>query len=106
MATNVLYRGRRIAHRVSEATVTELPFWDRVSLGKRFGVKPGTIKQYEVDSGPGGRYERDPFPKRDGTVNRGPWWRLERLPEFEEWFTRLRDRKGVGGRPRKAQPSE
>lgn len=77
------------------------PFLDRARLAEVFGVKPGTIKQYEVDSNPGGRFERDPFPKRDGTVNRGPWWDLERLQEFEAWFGRHRDRSGVGGRPPK-----
>lgn len=97
----VIYRGRRTAHRVSEAALENLPFLDRASLAAKFGVRPGTIKQYEIDSKPGERFENDPFPKRDGTVNRGPWWRLERLPEFEAWFARVRDRKGVGGRPPK-----
>lgn len=81
--------------------MADMPFLDRAGVAKRFGVKPGTIKQYELDSKPGGRFESDPFPVRDGTVNRGPWWGLGRLPEFEAWFARVRDRTGKGGRPRK-----
>jgi hypothetical protein len=78
-----------------------MPFLDRARLGEIFGVKPGTIKQYEIDSRPGQRFEKDPFPQRDGTVNRGPWWAADRLPEFEAWFARVRDRTGKGGRPPK-----
>lgn len=81
-----------------------LPFLDRTAVAKIGGVKPGTIKQYEVDSKPGGRFANDPFPARDGTVNRGPWWSLSREEEIRAWFLRHPRRTkgdGIGGRPRK-----
>lgn len=101
MSGSVTYRRRRNAHRVSEAPPVDMPFLDRDAVARHFGVKKLTVKQYETESRPGGRYEGDPFPVRDGTVNRGPWWRADRLPEFEAWFARHRDRSGVGGRPPK-----
>jgi hypothetical protein len=81
--------------------VGDMPFLDRARVAELGGVKPSTVKQYQVDSKPGGRFEKTPFPEPDGRVNRGPWWRVEREQEIRDWFAKIQDRSGVGGRPRK-----
>lgn len=106
MSRSVLYRRGRIAHRVSGAAVPDLPFIDRARAAEIGGVRPSSVKQYQVDSKQGGRFASDPFPAPDGRVNRGPWWSLEREQEIRDWFARHPRRTkgdGIGGRPRKRE---
>ncbi len=75
--------------------------FNRQAVAALIGVQPKTISQYLTESRPGGRYASHPFPKPDGYIGKGPWWRLGREREIRKWAA---DRPGPGvggGRPKK-----
>lgn len=84
-------------------TEQELPVLDRTAVAAILGVQAKTISQYLVESRGDGRYAKHPFPRPDGYIGRGPWWRRARASEIRIW-AETRAGQGVGGgRPRKSR---
>jgi hypothetical protein len=79
----------------------EPPVLDREAVAAVLSVKAKTVSQYLVESRPPGKYASHPFPKPDGYIGRGPWWRREREQEFRDWASSRPGRGRGGGRPRK-----
>lgn len=85
----------------------ELPVLDIRAVARILGSvqekepRPKTISQYLVESKPGGRYERHPFPRPNGYIGKSPWWALDRAGEFVVWQKGRAGRGAGGGRPRK-----
>lgn len=83
--------------------MTEAPM-DRAAVGRLVGdgVAADTITIYLRESGPGRRYESNPFPTPSGYIGRSPYWDADRADEIRAWDAR---RPGTGsgatGRPRK-----
>jgi len=87
---------------VAFPTMTDEPnILDRAQVGELIGkgVTEETVKQYQKDSKPGGRYEDNPFPKEDGYFVQSPYWLKSSIPKILAWDA-ARSRPGVGGRPR------
>ncbi len=78
----------------------ELPVLNRDAVAALLGLKPKSISTYLTESREGGRYEKHPFPKPDGTIGRAPWWRPERKGELLEWAAKRPGQGAGGGRPR------
>lgn len=74
---------------------------DREAVAAILSVKAKTVSQYLVESRPPGKYADHPFPKPDGSIGRGPWWKREREQEFRDWAAARPGRGRGGGRPRK-----
>lgn len=72
------------------------PVMDRQDVAAFLGVTPKLISQFLTESKEGHRYERNPFPEPNGRIGSGPWWKLERKPEFLAWMA-ARPGRGVGG---------
>lgn len=68
------------------------------------GVSGETVKAYQKQSRPGGRYERNPFPAPDGYFNRAPYWLASSADKIRAWDA-ARERPGIGGRPRSQEKS-
>lgn len=75
---------------------------DRTAVAALIGVQPKTISQYLTESHEGGRYATHPFPKPDGYIGKGPWWRRERKAEIKAWAAARPGQGAGGGRPRKS----
>lgn len=71
----------------------------RDAVAKLLGLRPKSISQYLTESREGGRYEKHPFPKPDGTIGRGPWWDARRKDELLAWAA-ARPGQGAGGGPK------
>ena len=79
---------------------------DRTEVGKLIGagVTAETVKIYQKESKPGGRYANHPFPAPDGYFGRTPFWFASSAEKIRAWDAG-RARPGVGGRPRAQEPS-
>jgi hypothetical protein len=78
----------------------EVPVLDRAAVAALIGVRPKTISQYLVESGPEGRYADHPFPAPDGRIGRGPYWLRKREKEIRKWAETRAGQGAGGGRPK------
>lgn len=78
----------------------ELPVLNRDAVAALLGLKPKSISTYLTESREGGRYEKHPFPKPDGTIGRAPWWNPKRRDELLKWAAERPGQGAGGGRPR------
>lgn len=54
-----------------------------------------TVSQYLVESAPGGRFEKNPFPAPHGHLGNRPFWLPEQEAAIRDW---ARSRPGQGAR--------
>lgn len=84
---------------VTSLAMGEPNIMTRDQVGALIDVSGETVKAYQKESRPGGRYESRPFPEPDGYFGREPYWFVASADKIRAWNAG-RARPGIGGRRR------